>query len=123
MRSRRIRTSSAARPTPATTRSVALDATAHGPHVLARVVGLPARAPGWAGGSFSRSSTRQHRRVMRAGWYLLGEELSSFEAEFATYSGSRHCAGVASGLDASCSDFGRSELVRVTRSSFRPTPT
>ncbi len=41
-----------------------------------------------------------YRRVMTSGWYLLGEELSSFEAEFATYSGSRHCAGVASGLDA-----------------------
>ena len=24
------------------------DATAHGPHVLARVAGLPARVPGWA---------------------------------------------------------------------------
>ena len=41
-----------------------------------------------------------YRRVMASGWYLLGEELEAFEAEFATYVGSRLCAGVASGLDA-----------------------
>jgi len=41
-----------------------------------------------------------YHRVMTSGWYLLGEELSSFENEFATSSGSQFCAGVASGLDA-----------------------
>lgn len=41
-----------------------------------------------------------YNRVMVSGWYLLGKELAAFEAEFATYAGSRFCAGVASGLDA-----------------------
>lgn len=41
-----------------------------------------------------------YHRVMASGWYLLGDELSGFEAEFADFAGSRFCAGVASGLDA-----------------------
>lgn len=39
-------------------------------------------------------------RVIRSGWYILGEEVGKFEAEFAAYIGSRHCIGVANGLDA-----------------------
>jgi dTDP-4-amino-4,6-dideoxygalactose transaminase len=39
-------------------------------------------------------------RVMDSGWYLLGRELEAFESEYADYCGSRHCIGVASGLDA-----------------------
>ncbi len=38
--------------------------------------------------------------VLRSGWYILGNELKSFEEEFATYIGSKHCVGLASGLDA-----------------------
>ena len=41
-----------------------------------------------------------YRRVMESGWYLLGAELEAFEAEFAAYCGSRHCIGVANGLEA-----------------------
>lgn len=39
-------------------------------------------------------------RVMRRGWYILGEEVESFEREFAAYCGVSHCVGTASGLDA-----------------------
>lgn len=39
-------------------------------------------------------------RVIRGGWYVLGQEVSSFETEFAQYVGSKHCIGVANGLDA-----------------------
>jgi len=38
--------------------------------------------------------------VLRSGWYILGREVEQFEAEFARYVGSRHCVGLASGLDA-----------------------
>ena len=38
--------------------------------------------------------------VLRSGWYVLGREVSAFEEEFAHYTGSRHCVGLASGLDA-----------------------
>lgn len=40
------------------------------------------------------------RRVVASGWYVLGQEVRAFEAEFARYIGAPHCVGVASGLDA-----------------------
>ena len=39
-------------------------------------------------------------RVIRGGWYVLGQEVSAFESEFAQYVGAKHCIGVANGLDA-----------------------
>lgn len=39
-------------------------------------------------------------RVVKRGWYLLGEEVTCFEHEYRDYIGSRHCIGVANGLDA-----------------------
>jgi dTDP-4-amino-4,6-dideoxygalactose transaminase len=39
-------------------------------------------------------------RVIDSGWYIMGEELELFEQEFASYCGSCHAIGVASGLDA-----------------------
>ena len=41
-----------------------------------------------------------YHRVMDSGWYLLGNELEEFEAEFATYCGTKYCIGVGNGLDA-----------------------
>ena len=38
--------------------------------------------------------------VLRSGWYILGNEVSSFEEEFARYTGAKYCVGLASGLDA-----------------------
>lgn len=39
-------------------------------------------------------------KVIDSGWYILGEELRSFELEFSKYCGVKHCIGVANGLDA-----------------------
>lgn len=39
-------------------------------------------------------------RVIDSGWYIAGNELRAFEQEYAAYCGSRHCIGVANGLDA-----------------------
>ena len=39
-------------------------------------------------------------RVMDSGWYLLGEELQAFEAEYAAFTGTGHCVGLANGLEA-----------------------
>jgi dTDP-4-amino-4,6-dideoxygalactose transaminase len=39
-------------------------------------------------------------QVIRGGWYVLGQEVSSFESEFANYIGVKHCVSVANGLDA-----------------------
>lgn len=38
--------------------------------------------------------------VLRSGWYVLGNEVKSFEEEFAAYTGAKYCRGLASGLDA-----------------------
>jgi dTDP-3-amino-3,4,6-trideoxy-alpha-D-glucose transaminase len=39
-------------------------------------------------------------RVLAGGWYILGQEVAAFEAEFAAYCGVGHAVGVASGTDA-----------------------
>ena len=41
-----------------------------------------------------------YRRVMESGWYILGQEVEAFEAEFADYCGAKHCVGVGNGLEA-----------------------
>ena len=40
------------------------------------------------------------RWVIDSGWYLQGEENARFEQEYASYIGTKHCVGVANGLDA-----------------------
>lgn len=39
-------------------------------------------------------------RKVASGWYILGEEVKKFEQSFANYCGTKHCIGVANGLDA-----------------------
>ncbi|MDE6744783.1 MAG: DegT/DnrJ/EryC1/StrS family aminotransferase [Lachnospiraceae bacterium] len=39
-------------------------------------------------------------RVLRSGWYIMGQELERFEGEFADYLSAKYCVGTASGLDA-----------------------
>jgi dTDP-4-amino-4,6-dideoxygalactose transaminase len=39
-------------------------------------------------------------RVMESGWYLLGDEIAAFEAEWAAFVGAKHGIGLANGLDA-----------------------
>jgi len=39
-------------------------------------------------------------RVIDSGWYIMGSELKAFEKEYAEYCGTKHCIGVANGLDA-----------------------
>lgn len=39
-------------------------------------------------------------QVIDSGWYVQGSQVKGFEAEFAAYCGTKHCIGVANGLDA-----------------------
>lgn len=39
-------------------------------------------------------------RVIDSGWYLMGKELEGFEENYANFCGTKHCLGVANGLDA-----------------------
>ena len=38
--------------------------------------------------------------VLDSGWLVLGRETATFEQEYADYCGTKHCVGVANGLDA-----------------------
>jgi len=48
----------------------------------------------------SAEITEAVTRVLRSGWFILGEELKQFEQEFAEYLGAKYCVGVGNGLDA-----------------------
>ena len=37
---------------------------------------------------------------LNKGWYILGDEVKSFESNFAKYCGTKYCIGVGNGLDA-----------------------
>ena len=39
-------------------------------------------------------------KTFRSGWYLLGDEVKTFETNLANYLGTKNCIGVANGLDA-----------------------
>ena len=51
-------------------------------------------------GAFMAELEQAAIRVLRSGWYVLGQEVAAFEQEFAAWIGARHCIGVANGLDA-----------------------
>lgn len=50
--------------------------------------------------SFEPELSQSIYRVLDSGWYLLGNEVKGFEQEYADYIGTKHCIGVANGLDA-----------------------
>jgi len=49
---------------------------------------------------YAQRLREQFDHVLAKGSYILGEQVSAFEAEFAAYCGVAHCVGVASGSDA-----------------------
>jgi dTDP-4-amino-4,6-dideoxygalactose transaminase len=49
---------------------------------------------------FEPELSRAIKRVINSGWYLLGNEVKEFEHEYAEFIGTKHCIGVANGLDA-----------------------
>jgi dTDP-4-amino-4,6-dideoxygalactose transaminase len=50
--------------------------------------------------SFETEYRREYDDLIKSGWYILGDQVRSFENEFAEYCGSKFCVGLASGLDA-----------------------
>jgi len=47
-----------------------------------------------------RELDSSYKRVMNSGLYILGEEVETFEKEYAKYLGVKYCIGVGNGLDA-----------------------
>lgn len=43
---------------------------------------------------------KKFQQVLSSGWFILGKNVETFQTEFAAYHNSKHCIGVASGLDA-----------------------
>lgn len=68
------------------------------------------------------------KRVLKNGWFILGDEGRAFEAEFAKYIGVSYCVGVASGTEAIalsliCLGIGRDDEVITTNLTAFPTIT
>jgi len=49
---------------------------------------------------FMKKYKKKFNAIMNKGWFILGDEVSQFEKEFAEYCGVHYCIGVANGLDA-----------------------
>ncbi len=50
--------------------------------------------------SFEPDLSNAVKHVLDVGWYLQGNETKAFEKEYAEFIGTKHCIGVANGLDA-----------------------
>jgi len=62
-------------------------------------------------------------RVLRSGWYILGNELVKFEEDYAAFHSVKHCAGVGNGFDAlrlalSALGIGKGDEVIVQTNTF-----
>jgi dTDP-4-amino-4,6-dideoxygalactose transaminase len=50
--------------------------------------------------SYKEELKIEFEKVLDSGWYIMGENLKRFEADYAEYCGTKYCIGVANGLDA-----------------------
>jgi dTDP-4-amino-4,6-dideoxygalactose transaminase len=63
------------------------------------------------------------KKVVSSGWFILGNEVASFEKEFAAYCGAKHCIAVGNGLDAlvlilKASDFPENSEIIVPSNTY-----
>jgi dTDP-4-amino-4,6-dideoxygalactose transaminase len=49
---------------------------------------------------FEPDMTLAIQHVINSGWFILGEEVKTFEKNYADFIGVKYCVGVANGLDA-----------------------
>ncbi len=61
---------------------------------------IPVANPGAAYRAHREEIDEALGRVARSGWYIMGEEVSAFEHEFAAFVGADHCISAATGTDA-----------------------
>ncbi|SDJ56234.1 dTDP-4-amino-4,6-dideoxygalactose transaminase [Pedobacter sp. ok626] len=72
---------------------------------------------------FENSLKDKFSDFLEKGWYVLGEEVSSFEQEFGNFHNEKYVVGVANGLDAlilslKCLDFNRGDEVIVPSNTY-----
>lgn len=61
---------------------------------------IPFNDLGWSYRELRAELDAATGRFFATGWYVLGKEVDAFEQEYAAYCGTKHCVGVANGLDA-----------------------
>jgi dTDP-4-amino-4,6-dideoxygalactose transaminase len=67
---------------------------------LSKLASLPAAHPQASYLAHQAEIDRAIQQVLQSGWYVLGQEVTAFEQEFARYIGVRDSIGVGSGTDA-----------------------
>jgi dTDP-4-amino-4,6-dideoxygalactose transaminase len=67
---------------------------------LSKLASLPAAHPQASYLAHQEEIDRAIQQVLQSGWYVLGQEVTAFEQEFARYIGVRDSIGVGSGTDA-----------------------
>ena len=72
---------------------------------------------------YEKSINEALAKKVASGWYILGEEVAAFEKSFATYCETKHCIGVANGLDAlilllKASDFPKDSEIIVPSNTY-----
>jgi dTDP-4-amino-4,6-dideoxygalactose transaminase len=50
--------------------------------------------------AYQEQFQKKMKLILDKGWYILGDEVNSFETNFANYCSSKYCIGVGNGLDA-----------------------
>jgi dTDP-4-amino-4,6-dideoxygalactose transaminase len=50
--------------------------------------------------TYQQAFEQAFTRVLTSGWFIMGNEVTAFEKEYAHYCEAKHCIGVANGLDA-----------------------
>ena len=72
---------------------------------------------------FFKAYKEEFEKILESGWYILGNKVEEFEKKYASFSGSAHCIGLASGLDAlnlalRCYDFPADSEVIVPSNTY-----
>ncbi len=72
---------------------------------------------------FFEDYKKKFNETLSSGWYILGKNVASFELEFARFTTSKHCIGLANGLDAlslalRCFDFPAGSEVIVPSNTY-----
>lgn len=72
---------------------------------------------------FFEEYTTAFQKTLTSGWYILGKNVEVFEKDYACFIGSKHCIGVANGLDAlslalRCFDFPPGSEVIVPSNTY-----
>jgi dTDP-4-amino-4,6-dideoxygalactose transaminase len=49
---------------------------------------------------YQEAFQQKMKQILDKGWFILGDEVNTFESNFASYCGAKHCIGVGNGLDA-----------------------